>query len=551
LLVLGHLSTRRPTTAPHSPSGLRICVRYAFECTAAGPLSSAELLLDRWQSSARRTSYDVAAHLPISAYPLNLDLLGSQAGDSQIMSQLWTWLSRDREQGAASSSTDAKEWEASAALEGSDSNKIRPNIAIWPLANESPGALDQAAFQSDKNGLKIVEPLQVLHRKGDFARCVCVNALNQRQVAVSLSKGVHQLELTDCVAEREGNGSKQTMDGPWGALRKEMQPSHDHTTSHHDLDKSNRSNTFDSAEVCVHQSLGSDITARCLCSHPKLPLYLTGGDSVVQCWQFGQTVQGRGLHDHLRSQYKLPAGDRVTSLRISPCGEQFASMDANGCMCLWRFSAVQRSDDMPLPFTRMPCHSRRGADLCFVGSSVLLASVGQSTSNDNGNSSNLSLWDVLLPPAQAQIASCQAHADGGCSIAYCSDTQSLISGGERGEVAIFDLRQRRQRCQWNAHTLAVKCLAIHEPSSLFLSASADGDMKMWSQNNTDGRPYGQRTHAHEPHTMLHPLPGTTLGRTYGVNHIILDGAERLLSAGADGKVKLWSVRPVSSAVTSI
>ena len=220
----------------------------------------------------------------------------------------------------------------------------------------------------------------------------------------------------------------------------------------------------------------------------QLPLYLAGGDSVVQCWQFGQTIQGRGLHDHLRSQYKLPSGERVASLRISPCGEQFASIDASGFLSLWRFGGFQSNTDMPLPFTRLQCHTRRGADLCFVGSSALLASVGQSTSNASTSAPSLSLWDVLLPPARAQVTSCQAHQEGGCCIAYSPATQYLISGGERGDISIFDLRQRRQRCQWTAHSLAVRCLAIHEPTSLFFSASADGDLKLWRCDSTFPRP---------------------------------------------------------------
>ena len=52
---------------------------------------------------------------------------------------------------------------------------------------------------------------------------------------------------------------------------------------------------------------------------------------------------------------------------------------------------------------------------------------------------------------------------------------------------------------------------------------------------------GHWVHGHEPHTMLHPLPGTAMGRTYGINQVVLDGSERLLTAGADGKVKLWNV----------
>ena len=63
--------------------------------------------------------------------------------------------------------------------------------------------------------------------------------------------------------------------------------------------------------VCEQEA--SEITARCLCAHPKLPLYLAGGDSVVQCWQFGQTIQGQGLNDHLRAQYKLSSGGKVAA----------------------------------------------------------------------------------------------------------------------------------------------------------------------------------------------------------------------------------------------
>ena len=136
-----------------------------------------------------------------------------------------------------------------------------------------------------------------------------------------------------------------------------------------------------------------------LLDRSQLPLYLAGGDSVVQCWQFGQTIQGQGLHDHLRNQYRLPAaGDRVASLRISPCGEQFSSIDTNGFLCLWRFGGA----DMTMPFCKLDCQVRRGADLTYVGTSALLASVGLA----NANSSSLSLWDVLLPPSQAQVASC-------------------------------------------------------------------------------------------------------------------------------------------------
>jgi len=412
---------------------------------------------------------------------------------------------------------------------------------IWPLEDETPGALDPATNVRISN-LRVSAPLQLLQRKGDFVRAVCVNALNHRQLAVSLSKGVHQLEITDNLPSMQPDtpaGGEIVAQGQWTAWGLGVKnAAHGETNA-----EPSASISGEQAEIRVLQSQGSEMTARCLCSHPKLPLYLAGGDSVVQCWQFGQTIQGRGLHDHLRSQYKLPSNDRVTSLRISPCCEQFACIDATGHLCLWRFGGFPSGIDSP-PFCRLQCHARRGSDLCFVGSSALLATVGQSSQN----SASLGLWDILLPPSQAQVASCNAHQDGGSCIAYSAATQAVISGGERGDISVFDLRQRRQRQQWSAHSLAVRCLAIHEPTSLCFSASADGDLKLW---RTDQCPEasedppsscGHWVHAHEPHTMLHPLPGTALGRTYGINQVALDGADRLLSAGADGRVKLWAVQ---------
>jgi WD40 repeat protein len=148
-------------------------------------------------------------------------------------------------------------------------------------------------------------------------------------------------------------------------------------------------------------------------------------------------------------------------------------------------------------------------------------------------------------------------------VRYSAADRSLISGGQKGEISIYDLRQQRIRTQWAAHALAVRSLALDESAAAtsFYSASTDGDIKLWgvgapggqsghSGGTRDGaemppRMAGHWPRAHEPHTMLHPLAGTTLGRTYGVNWMVRDGASRLLTAGADGKLNLWLVLPTS------
>ena len=231
--------------------------------------------------------------------------------------------------------------------------------------------------------------------------------------------------------------------------------------------------------------------------------------------------------------YQCRSGGSVSNVQFGPCGEQFGSVDLSGALCLWRF---QGGTDLPLPFSYLQCHAGRASDLCFLGSSVVLATAGSAPSSSQRS---LCVWDMLLPPSRALVASCAAHDEGGCCILYSKADSALISGGQRGEVSVFDLRQRKQRERWGAHALAVRSLSLDGATRQCFTASSDGDLKLWDLNRQSAELIGHWPRAHEPHTMLHPLAGTTLGRTYGINCMVRDDASRLLTAGADGKLNLW------------
>ena len=61
---------------------------------------------------------------------------------------------------------------------------------------------------------------------------------------------------------------------------------------------------------------------------------------------------------------------------------------------------------------------------------------------------------------------------------YAPQHQILISGGKRGEVCIFDVRQRQLRHSFQAHESAVKCMALDPMEKFFVTGSADGDIKV-------------------------------------------------------------------------
>lgn len=161
-------------------------------------------------------------------------------------------------------------------------------------------------------------------------------------------------------------------------------------------------------------------------------------------------------------------------------------------------------------------------------------------------------------PDQARVASVDAsaaHPEGACCIAYCAADSSLLSGGEGGEILIFDLRQRRVREVWTAHSGAVRALVV-SPGGACFSAASDGCIKAYDAKAAAhlGRepgepappgwvqPAGAAAHDGAQGWGLGSGIGSALGRRHGVSALTLtERPTALVSGGADGKVKLWGL----------
>lgn len=122
----------------------------------------------------------------------------------------------------------------------------------------------------------------------------------------------------------------------------------------------------------------------------------------------------------------------------------------------------------------MQVHSKGCSDFTFLGSSSLIVTAGQSTDHKN-----VSMWDTLLPTKKSMVTSFACHeAHGATAIVFAPLNQLLITGGRKGDVYIFDMRQRTQRYKFQAHESAVKCLAIEPGEEFFVTGSADGNIKV-------------------------------------------------------------------------
>lgn len=70
------------------------------------------------------------------------------------------------------------------------------------------------------------------------------------------------------------------------------------------------------------------------------------------------------------------------------------------------------------------------------------------------------------------------HEQGASALILAPQHQLLISGGKKGDITIFDVRQRQQRHRFQAHESAIKCLALDPHEEFFVSGAGDGDIKV-------------------------------------------------------------------------
>ncbi|KAK6180445.1 hypothetical protein SNE40_012599 [Patella caerulea] len=250
--------------------------------------------------------------------------------------------------------------------------------------------------------------------------------------------------------------------------------------------------------------------------HPNLPHYLTGSaDGSVRFWEWGHT-QSLSI---LRQPGSFP---KVTKVLFNAQGNKCCVSDIEGAICLWQ---VGLGSSFNKPIMSLSCHNKTTSDFTFVGSSSLIATAGHSS-----ESRNVCLWDTLLPKRSSLVHAFNCHEHGSPAVIYAPQHQLLISGGRKGEICIFDLRQRQLRHTFHAHDGPIKCLTIDPEEEYFITGSADGDIKVW---------------ALDVHQLIFSFPGEhskntffkNVGSTSGVAQVAIGPGHHLFSCGVDGSMK--------------
>ncbi|XP_061370355.1 uncharacterized protein LOC133313063 [Gastrolobium bilobum] len=313
-----------------------------------------------------------------------------------------------------------------------------------------------------------------------------------------------------------------------------------------------------------------NVTTRALSSHPMRPFFLVGsGNTHIYLWEFNK--------DKATATYGvLPAANvpppyalaSVSSVQFDHFGHRFASAALDGTVCTWQLEVGGRSNVRPTESSL--CFNGHASDVTYFSSSGSIIAVAGYSSNGV----NVVIWDTLAPPTTSR-ASILCHEGGARSLSVFDNhvgsgsvSPLIVTGGKGGDVGLHDFRfiatgkAKRHRRNDNvvqssitsltydkdqnvdgmlwyipkAHSGSVTKVVTIPNTSLFLTGSTDGGVKLWDAQSTKLIHHWSKIH--EKHTFLQPSSRGFGGVVRAAVTDIQVVSNGFFTCGGDGTVKL-------------
>uniref|UniRef100_A0A8C7ENZ6 Dmx like 2 n=1 Tax=Neovison vison TaxID=452646 RepID=A0A8C7ENZ6_NEOVI len=365
---------------------------------------------------------------------------------------------------------------------------------------------------------------KIIHKESDMIMAFSINKANCNEIVLASTHDVQELDVTSLLAcqsyiwieEEYDRESKSSDDidyrGSTTTLYQPSAPSYSASQAHppSSLPWLGSGQTSTGAGVLMKRNLHN---VKRMTSHPVHQYYLTGAqDGSVRMFEWTRPQQ--------LVCFRQAGNARVTRLYFNSQGNKCGVADGEGFLSIWQ---VNQTASNPKPYMSWQCHSKATSDFAFITSSSLVATSGQS--NDNRN---VCLWDTLISPGNSLIHGFTCHDHGATVLQYAPKQQLLISGGRKGCICIFDIRQRQLIHTFQAHDSAIKALALDPCEEYFTTGSAEGNIKVWRLTG-HGLIHSFRNE-HAKQSIFRNLGA-------GVMQIDIIPGNRIFSCGADGTLK--------------
>ncbi|XP_026175507.1 dmX-like protein 2 isoform X2 [Mastacembelus armatus] len=366
---------------------------------------------------------------------------------------------------------------------------------------------------------------KIIHKESDIIMAFAINKANSNEIVLASTHDVQEVDVSTLVAVQPYTWIGEDFD-------KESRSSDDidHRSSHTNIPQAS-SVPFAPPQMPVSASmpwLGSGQTSmgasvimkrnlnnvKRMTSHPIYQYYMTGAqDGSVRMFEWNRPQQ--------LICFRQAGNARVTRLYFNSQGNKCGVADGEGFLSLWQ---VNQTSSNPKPYLSWQCHTKTCGDFAFVTSSSLIATAGHS--NDNRN---ICLWDTLISPSNTMVHAFPCHENGATVLQYAPKQQLLITGGRKGFVCMFDIRQRQLLHTFQAHDSAIKALALDTFEDFFVTGSAEGNMKVWKLAG---------------HGLMHSFSNEHAKQSIfrnigaGVMQVETRPGNRIFTCGADGTLKM-------------
>ncbi|XP_022542730.2 dmX-like protein 2 isoform X3 [Astyanax mexicanus] len=365
---------------------------------------------------------------------------------------------------------------------------------------------------------------KIIHKESDIIMAFAINKANPSEIVLASTHDVQEVDVSTLLAAQPFTWIGEDFD-------KESRSSDDDYRSSHTNIAAASAGPFAPPPMPVSASmpwLGSGQTSmgasvivkrnlnnvKRMTSHPIYQYYMTGAqDGSVRMFEWNRPQQ--------LICFRQAGNARVTRLYFNSQGNKCGVADGEGFLSLWQ---VNQTSSNPKPYLSWQCHSKTCGDFSFITSSSLIATAGHS--NDGRN---VCLWDTLISPSNTMVHAFPCHENGATVLQYAPKQQLIISGGRKGFVCIFDIRQRQLLHTFQAHDSAIKALAMDSSEDYFVTGSAEGNMKVWKLAG---------------HGLMHSFSTEHAKQSIfrnigaGVMQIETCPGNRIFTCGADGTLKM-------------
>ncbi|XP_073159982.1 dmX-like protein 2 isoform X6 [Lepidochelys kempii] len=366
---------------------------------------------------------------------------------------------------------------------------------------------------------------KIIHKESDMIMAFAVNKANSSEIVLASTHDVQELDVSALLAaqsfiwigEEYDRESKSSDDldfrGSTTTLTQSSAPSFgvNQMQPSSPMPWLGSGQTSTGAGVLIKRNLNN---VKRMASHPVHQYYLTGAqDGSVRMFEWTRPQQ--------LICFRQAGNARVTRMYFNSQGNKCGVADGEGYLSIWQVNQIVSN---PKPYLSWQCHTKTTSDFAFITSSSLVATSGQS--NDNRN---VCLWDTLVSPGNSLIHAFTCHDHGATVLQYAPKQQLLISGGRKGCVCIFDIRQRQILHTFQAHDSAIKALSLDPSEEYFATGSAEGNMKVWGLTG-----YGLI------HSFKNEHAKQSIFRNIGAGVMQIETVQdnRIFSCGADGTLKM-------------